>query len=347
MKNAITNIIDASYLPKTIKLTENHYAIFFPLMKLLPAMRIIEKGIEAGLIGKNTHILESSSGTFAKGLAMVCNLKKLKLTIVSDNAIDESFRLQLEDLGSTVEIVAPVKGQGIQFARLERLKELIKQYPDHYWPCQYNNEWNKESYWEIGEMIIKKLGLPDYLVGAVGSGGSTCGITSYLRKENTTVKTIAVDTHNSILFGQKDGKRILRGLGNSIMPANLIHNEYDEVHWVTAKEAFLATRVLHQTHSIFAGPTAGASFMVSRYIAAQNKTNLIVSIFADEGWRYANIYNNKFLADNDLSLLQLPDKPIQITHPNEANTERWCMMQWNRQTLEEIINNQKNLTVIS
>lgn len=341
MKNCFPDIVSATYLPRIVRFTDNYYALIFPLMKLLPAMRIIENGIGAGLINKTTHIIESSSGTFAKGLAMVCNLKRLRLTIVSDNAIDENFKSQLEDLGAVVEIVEQWGERGIQFARLERLEILKKRYPNHYWPCQYDNPWNREAYSEIGETILNNIGCPDYLTGSVGSGGSMCGTTTFLRKTEVTIKAIGIDTHNSVLFGQKDGKRVLRGLGNSLMPANLIHQIFDEVHWVTAKEAFLATRILHREYSVFAGPTSGATFMVGRYIAENNKGKLVVSIFADEGWRYGKLFDDRHLQNNNVFLKVLPDKPVQVYHPHEANPERWAKIEWNRQSLEEVLNRKK------
>ncbi len=38
------------------------------------------------------------------------------------------------------------------------------------------------------------------------------------------LQIVSVDTHRSILFGHPVGKRILRGLGNSVLPVNVRHN---------------------------------------------------------------------------------------------------------------------------
>ena len=55
----------------------------FEVMKLVPARYIIEKGIEDKLIGNTTLIVESSSGTFAVALAMVCAHYGLRLKLVT------------------------------------------------------------------------------------------------------------------------------------------------------------------------------------------------------------------------------------------------------------------------
>ena len=83
-----------------------------------------------------------------------------------------------------------------------------------------------------------------------------CGTSSFLRMVFPGLTAIGVDTHGSVLFGLPDeGKRLLRGLGNSVMPPNLDHRAFDEVHWVTGPEGFLGTRELHRGHAVFAGPS--------------------------------------------------------------------------------------------
>lgn len=89
------------------------------------------------------------------------------------------------------------------------------------------------------------------MIGTVGSGGSMSGLSRLLRLTNPDLKSIGIDTPASVVFGQPDGPRTLRGLGNSLMPKNVDHSQFDEVHWVTATEAYQATRELHRNHALF------------------------------------------------------------------------------------------------
>jgi cysteine synthase A len=76
-----------------------------------------------------------------------------------------------------------------------------------------------------------------------------CGTSRALRARFPALHTIGVDTHGSVLFGLPDeGKRLLRGLGNSLMPKNVDHTAFDEIHWVRGEEGFRATRELHRRH---------------------------------------------------------------------------------------------------
>src|SRR5258708_21276709 len=171
----------------------------------------------------------------ALGLAIVCNLRGYGLTIVSDYACDVGLQRRLRGLGATVEIVpAPSSTGGYQRARLDRLEEVRSQNRDSWWVNQYDNPGNPQAYGAFAAQLVGALGKIDCLVGTVGSGGSMCGTTGYLRELFPELHAVGIDTFGSVLFGQPDGPRQLRGLGNSLLPKNLDHTIFDEIHWVSA-----------------------------------------------------------------------------------------------------------------
>src|SRR5438552_7609969 len=114
-----------SYRPRIVPLENNLTAAAFPLMKILPAEFCLRNARQEGWISSQTLIVESSSGNLALGLAIVCNLRGYRLTIVSDYACDPVLRRRMEELGARVEIVsAPSPSRGYQGARLEKLAEV-------------------------------------------------------------------------------------------------------------------------------------------------------------------------------------------------------------------------------
>ncbi len=330
-------IIDSIELPKIVKLSENLYGAAFSLMKLLPARFIIDNAIKEGLINKDSVIIESSSGTFALGLATVCSLYGYNLIVVSDPAMDDNLKRRIEDLGAQVEIMdEPGKAGNFQRARLDRVKELQKQYPNHYWTNQYDNPLNAKSYSLVAQLLVEKLGKIDFLVGSVGSGGSMCGTTMYIRKLFPELYSVAVDTHGSVIFGENERKRILRGLGNSIIPDNVNHSIFDEVHWVEASQAYALTRKLHREHALYMGGTSGASYLVADWYAKKNPNAKGVVLFPDQGYRYqSTIYNDDWLHSNNLFLSELPSEPRLVQYPEEAEYD-WCRIIWGRRMLEDI-----------
>jgi cysteine synthase A len=339
MKNRKSDptITDSIELPKIIPLSETLYAVVFPLMKLLPARFILDQAKEAGQTGPGATIIETTSGTFGLALSMLCALRGYRLILVSDPAIDDSLKRRMEDLGTRVEIVRkPAAVGGYQRARLDRMAELQAEYPDHFWPSQYDNPYNPGAYAPVAELIVETLNSVDCLVGTVGSGGSVCGTSKYLRLLYPQLTVIGVDTLGSVLFGQPDKKRILRGLGNSLMPQNVDHTVFDEIHWVTAAEAFLATRMLHRRYALFMGGTSGAAYMVGKRWSLQNPEAKVAILLPDEGYRYQDtVYNDDWLRSNGLWLAALPSSPDLVTHPEEAGPN-WTRILWARRTFEEV-----------
>jgi cysteine synthase A len=151
------------------------------------------------------------------------------------------------------------------------------------------------------------------------------------------LRIIGVDTFNSVLFGQEDGPRSLRGLGNSLLPKNLDHTMVDEVHWMTAAEAYAATRLLHRQSSLFRGGTSGAAWLVAKYYSQAHPEEKVVCILPDDGTRYTgDIYNDDHLKERQLWLDSLPAEPRLVNWPHEAKPG-WCAMHWGRRSWSEVV----------
>jgi S-sulfo-L-cysteine synthase (3-phospho-L-serine-dependent) len=330
--------VAATELPRIIRLTDNLFAAAFRLMKLLPARHMIEKAAAAGLLRPGGTVIETSSGTLGLGLAIVCRLCGYRLIVVGDPVIDRNLRSQLELLGATVELVdnADQPG-GIQQARLARVEELRRDFPDGYVPGQYDNPENPAAYAPVGDLICGALGSVDCLIGAVGSGGSTGGTAKAIRQLRGDVRLVGVDSHASVIFGRPDGPRLLRGLGSSIRPLNVTYDAYDEVHWVTPGEAFHATRELYRTHGLFMGPTSGAAYLVGKWWAQTNRESKAIILLPDEGYRYQeSVYDNDWLRTLHILLGRQAGRPTVVSHPSDAGSS-WSKIDWTRRTLESVL----------
>lgn len=325
-------------LPRLVQLGENLYAASFFLMKLLPARHILDRAEAEGRLMPGGVIAETTSGTFGLALAILARLRGYRLILVSDPAIDPPFCRRLEELGARVEIVAaPAPEGGFQQARLDRLADVLARHPGAFWPQQYSNPANPAAYLKVAQQLGWRIGRVDCLVGTVGSGGSVCGTAAGLRRQQRGLHVVGIDTPGSVLFGQPDAPRALRGLGNSILPPNLEHSAFDEVHWIGAGCAFAATRRLHREKALFCGPTSGAAFMVAEWWAAQHPERTVVVLLPDEGNRYIDtIYNDEWLARVPGSVSNAASGPLPVTEPN-AVAGSWSTMLWNRRTLKAVL----------
>ncbi len=330
----------ALQLPRLIRLAPNLYAASFVLMKMIPARYILRRALADGLLEPETVIVETTSGTFGLALAMQGVHLDRRVILVSDPVIDERLYRRLTDLGAQVERVSAEAGNipgGFQAARMNRLREIEAAYPSTFCPEQYSNPDNPQSYAVVAELLLECLGQVDCVVGPVGSGGSMCGTVGNLRSVLPDCEAVGVDTHGSVLFGHADAKRELRGMGMSVLPANLDHRIFDEVHWCAPAPAYQATRQLHRRHALFSGPSGGAAYLVARWWAAAHPNALTVVMLPDEGYRYQDtVYDDAWLAAAGHLDSALPDEPVQVTDPRRP-AGSWTSYRWGRRPYPEVV----------
>lgn len=338
-KNIFTNYSSSIVRPSLIRLASNLIVASFELMKLIPAKYVIKKAIDNNFIDPNCPVIETSSGTYALGLAITCSELGIPFFVVSDSVINEELQNRLKYLGGEVQIITSDDGgTDIQKLRLDYLYDYLKNNKGSFWPAQYYNIDNRLAYSDFANFLLENIGDQFTLVGSVGSGGSTSGTTERLRENNCDIELIGVDTFGSILFGLDKGERKLRGLGNSILPDNLVHKYYDQIHWLTAECAYKATRELYSQKALFCGPTTGAAYHVAKWLAANEKDKVVVFIAPDSGYRYVNtVYNNNWLKTNNMNLNLDLSQPQLVSTPKLA-MEPWSYLDWNRRTYNEVKN---------
>lgn len=284
-------------------------------MKDRVAKKIILEAKRTGELRDGMPIIESSSGTMACGIALVGTSLGHEVHIVTDPRIDAITQAKLTTLGCQVHIVEKMGIHGWQSARLERLHEIIGQYPGSFWSRQYENPQNPRAYIELAHELLDDLKHVDVLVVAVGSGGSMSGTAHELKRFCPHMKIIAVDATGSVIFGQPDiPGRLQSGLGNSLVTSNVHHELVDEVHWLNDEEAFAATLQLARDEKIFAGNSSGSVYAVARWVSTQvTADTTIVAIFPDRGDRYINtIYNPSYRIDKGINTLSLPEAPKAV-----------------------------------
>lgn len=333
--------------PSLIRLGPDLYAAQFDLMKIVPARHILTQAMARGELAPGGLVVESSSGTFALGLAMVCAELGLKLSLVT-GPLEDSVRWRLEHLGAVIDTV-PNAGQtlgGIQQARLNRLKELMADVPGAFWPQQYTNPQHPAAYRELALDFARTLGRIDILVASVGSGGSICGMGRALRELNPELRIVAVDHNLSVLFGPTSGDAYplceecyvpLLGMGSDIVIPNVDHKQCDEVHWLPCAKMINAVHELHQRHGLLLGPTAGAAFAVARWASERNPGKAVLSIFPDHGIRYlGTVFNPHWIAARRDELARDWEEPLPVSGPPAVGRD-WQIFAWQRRTYEEVM----------
>lgn len=268
-----------------------------------PAVNIIMRGLETGLIQANSVIIESSSGNLGVGLAQVCSYFGLRFICVVDaKTTVQNIRL-LESYGAEVDVILDPDPETGEFlpARIERVKELTGSIENSFWPNQYGNPLNALSHQQTMHEIVTALGGEvDYVLCATSTCGTMRGCVEYIRAHDMTTKMIAVDAVGSVIFGGENAKRLIPGHGAALRPQLFRADLADECVHVTDLDCVVGCRLLAREEAILAGGSSGAVIMAmdkKRHAIPAGAT--CVLIFPDRGERYLEtIYSDEWVFEH-------------------------------------------------
>jgi cysteine synthase len=303
------------------------HLVTFDCMKRIPATYMLQRAREDGRLHLGQTVIDTSSGTFAIGLAEACEGRH-PCVIVTDKAVDEDLKVALETRGARVETIdAPVDSPNVQALRKQLRNQLAGQLAA-FIPDQYDNPHNPESYRVVAEIVTAKLGPVDFLVASIGSGGSSQGLGRALREVNPSLRIVVVDTQGSVLLGLRLGKRRLRGLGNSELPGNVAHCLFDEAHWVNLDVALEGVLRIAEAGLGDRGLTSGACWMVGSHLQHANPKASVVVVSPDRGWRYRALVSD-YSGGRTASHMMYP----RLVRRLDEVGEPWCSFAWKRRSL--------------
>jgi S-sulfo-L-cysteine synthase (3-phospho-L-serine-dependent) len=324
-------------LPYVLSPQQNLHILAFQSMKLLPALACINDLEKRGLLRPNGVIADTSSGSFAYGMARVAVVRKYRCIIVTDSAVNGDFLRSLESLGAEVIVVeGPSDGADLQLKRKKRLGEIVAETKALVLD-QYDNPVAAHSYEAAAAIAAKHVGKIDVLVAPIGTGGSSRGLAHYLRLTNPELRLVVVDTFSSTLFGLKIGRRRLRGVGNSFLPGNVAYQAIDDVHFVSAEVAYEGTLRIAETGLGDYGPTSGAAFMVASTLSLEKPDNTIMCVFPDQQFRYTDIIA-EYRQQRASILATIPRTPTDAIRLADIVEERqWVSFKWRRRSREDVL----------
>lgn len=249
---------------------------------------MINAAIKAGLITKDTTVIEPTSGNTGIALASVCAALGIKLILTMPSSMSIERRRLLKALGADLVLTAPEKGMK---GAIEKAVELQETTPNSFIPQQFANVANPEIHrlTTAKEILADTDGKIDIFVAAIGTGGTITGTGEVLKAHNPNIQIIAVEPEASpVLSGGKPGPHKIQGIGAGFVPDVLNTKIYDEVLQVSNDDAIATSRKIAQTEGLLVGISAGANIHAAQLIAArpENKGKTIVTILCDTGERY-------------------------------------------------------------
>lgn len=249
---------------------------------------MIKAAEEAGLLNKDTVIIEPTSGNTGIGLAITAAARGYKLVLTMPETMSIERKVLLKALGA--ELVLTPGSEGMDGAIL-KAEELATQIPNSFIPQQFTNPANPEIHRKTTaeEIWHDTEGNIDLFVAGVGSGGTITGIGEVLKNKKPSVQIIAVEPFDSpVLSGGKPGPHQLQGIGAGFIPEVLNQSIIDEVFKVKTEDAYQTVHQLAKTEGILVGISAGAAVFAATEIAKrpENTGRRIIVLLPDGGERY-------------------------------------------------------------
>ncbi|SCL15462.1 pyridoxal-phosphate dependent enzyme [Micromonospora inyonensis] len=325
------HVTDALKTPALIRLADNVILARFETMKVYAALGAVRALLDAGTIRPGQTLVDSSSGIYALALALACHRYGLRCHIVASTTVDATMRAQLEILGATVDQMPPSANLGLdQQRRVARVRQLLAENPDLHWMRQYHDPVHYLGYHELAGLIADALPDADLtVVGSVGTGSSTGGMTEALRGLGRGVRLVGIQPFGSVTFGADrfaDPEAIIAGIGSSVWFDNVHHELYDTIHWIDFRHAMGGAVHLLRGHAVFAGLSTGATYLAAGWEARRHPDRMHLVIGADTGHRYVE----RVFARHAEAIDPTRTRPLEITSLAELALP-WSVLEWRRQ----------------
>ena len=247
------------------------------------AMSNIQDAIETGRLKPGKTILDASSGNMACALAYYGKILGYPVEVICNTKLTEDKKQFIEFFGAKCTVHGDITVEGNR-----KCAEIVKTPEGKEKYCfmdQLHNWANpKASYETLGPEILKDIPDVAAVAGSMGSGGSMCGTSTYLREQNPNIKIItsqaAPGTKIPGTGGFDDGDYITPFIEK--MMDNKMYDFTIKIHQEQAEKRTLELA----SQGFFVGFQGGGVIEATLTACKENSINgKVVAIMGDSGWK--------------------------------------------------------------
>ena len=252
------------------------------------ARAMLDDAEASGRLAPGGTIVEPTSGNTGIGLASVAAARGYRVVIVMPETMSAERRALMRAYGAELVLTEGARGMA---GAIEKANELVNEIPGAILAGQFTNPANPAVHEATtGPEIWRDTeGNVDLFVAGVGTGGTITGVGRYLKRQNPTVRVVAVEPAASpVLSGGQAGPHPLQGIGAGFVPEILDTEIYDEILTASGEDACAAARLLGRSEGVLAGISSGAALWGALTLARrpENQGKTIVALLPDTGERY-------------------------------------------------------------
>lgn len=273
------------------------------------AVYLINQAEKSGLLSHGGTIIESSSGNFGIGLAMIGAVRGYRVMIVVDAKTPPPMRRMLLAYGAELVDVPLSEADehgSMQVARMKRAAQLAEEIASGWYVCQHLNPLNPLAHSEYTAQEIEAAfpEPPDAIVVGVSTAGQIAGIAGYLAERYPSIEFVGVDVAGSAIFGTPPHPYKMTGLGLSFVPPAFKPTQLTEAYVINDEIAFSMCRELARREGLLLGASTGAIVSAGlAYAAKRPSKKRIVLINPDRGDRYLEtVYNDEWIDKQGMTL---------------------------------------------
>ena len=266
-----------------------------------------------GWIGKDTPIIESSSGSTAVSEAYFARLLGLPFIAVVPRKTARKKIEQIEFYGGRAHLVDSPSEIYEESRRLA--KELNGHYMDQFTYAERATDWrgnNNIANSIFDQMKLEEHPIPSWVVMSPGTGGTSATIGRYIRYQMHNTQLCVVDPENSVFhdyYKTRDtsltgecGSRI-EGIGRPRVEPSFIPDVIDKMRTIPDAASIATVHWLEKLLGRKAGASTGTNLygvlQLASEMKARGESGSIVTLLCDSGERYLDTYfNQEWIADN-------------------------------------------------
>jgi cysteine synthase B len=243
-----------------------------------PALSMIKRAEERGVIKPGDTLIEATSGNTGIALAMAAAMRGYKMILLMPEHLSIERQQSMAAYGA--QIVLTPKAGGMEYAR--DLAEQMQKDGKGLILDQFANPDNPLAHFEgTGPEIWRDTGGKiTHFISAMGTTGTIMGVSAYLKQQNPDIQIIGVQP--------EEGAQIpgIRKWPEAYLPKIYDHARVDRLESVGQAAAEQMARRMAVEEGIFCGISAAGACEIATRISETVENATIVFIVCDRGDRY-------------------------------------------------------------